>query len=64
MSKRIVLFARAEGKLGLKNTKIKRISLVMSKASKYTNVKIVQIALKQVEKNGSFFSTCFILGTL
>jgi hypothetical protein len=43
-SKMIVLFAQMEEKLHLENTKTKRISQVMSKASKYTNVKIVQIA--------------------
>lgn len=35
---------RLNGKLRLKNTKTKRINPVMSKASKYTNVKTVQVA--------------------
>jgi|SRR5579875_1673915 len=43
-NKMTILFARMEGKLRLKNTKIKRIDPVMNKVSKYTNVKIVQVS--------------------
>jgi transposase len=38
------LFAQMAGKLCLRNIKTKRINPVMSKASKFTNVKIVQVA--------------------